>query len=891
MSLASDAVLNYLRVVRVHMDALGHSIEQALGVIPAEYREAVRARFEEEVAQPIRPAGVLSGTGGPKEWFQRWDPSAGYYWLRLRAYLLDRVGRSQPEIASLDDSTDKVLSHLEDPRPGGPDEFQTRGLVLGHVQSGKTANYSALIAKAADLGYKLVIVLSGIDNGLRQQTQRRLDKELGLRRNEGVGEPEPGRRWIGLTTGDLDGDFRPGTVGHNVLQGNERVLAVVKKNASVLKRFIAWIQEGAPPELPVLIVDDEADQASINTGGNRAPRDEGDPPEEEIEPSVINGLIRSLLRSFPRVGYVAYTATPFANILIDHEAIDNQVWLDLYPRHFIVTLPLMPGYVGAERLFGRDALPGENPDGVEGIPVVRTVSETDRDCVVPGSGHADVFEPQMCESLREAFYDFILAIAARRQRTGSDHPASMLIHTSHRTAIQNQIGVLAREHVAVLRQQWRYDRDSLRPLLMNRWENEFRPLIVHTDLRRDVPFSSIEEYIDHLFRDSLPVLVLNSSTQDTLDYEADPNLKAVLIGGNRLSRGLTLEGLLVSYYVRNAGAFDTLLQMGRWFGYRETYVDLTRLWTTIVLQERFASVALAEEELRREADRYEREHLTPLDFGVRIRAHPAMLVTAANKMGAARRLTQNYAGHLLQTITFRLDDKAWLERNLEATRAFLRRLGRSDTTANSRYIWDAVPASRVIEFLAQYSIDPRSSFLDGAAIRQYIDRQTQQDELIRWKVAVISQRTASAQEDIGVVGQARINTITRTRQESNLRSIGVLINPATAGGEMGTGDEEIGLSNDQIQQARTIFSTGRFRTFGQALRAQRDRREGLLLLYPINKNSEPRANSELRRRLFDDPERDGCTVIGAALVFPASDTAATIEYIVGSVGEWQDSEE
>jgi hypothetical protein len=158
-------------------------------------------------------------------------------------------------------------------------------------------------------------------------------------------------------------------------------------------------------------------------------------------------------------------------------------------------------------------------------------------------------------------------------------------------------------------------------------------------------------------------------------------------------------------------------------------------------------------------------------------------------------------------------------------------------------------------------------------------------------LAVISQRIASSQENIGIVGSPRVNTITRTRQESNLRSIGALINPATANGEIGTGDEEIGLSNDQIHQARTVHSTGRFRTFGQALRAQRDRREGLLLLYPIDKNSAPRAESELRKPLFDDPERDGCTVIGAALVFPVSDTAATIEYIVGSVGEWQDSEE
>jgi hypothetical protein len=890
MTTGSEQIENYLRVLRVHVDALNQPVEDALASIPGEYREAVRARFEEEVAQPIRPAGVISGTGGPREWFQHWDPSTGYYWRRLRTYLLDRVGRTNAEVESLDDSTDCVLSHLDDPRAGGPAEFQTRGLVLGHVQSGKTANYSALIAKAADLGYKLVIVLSGIDNGLRQQTQRRLNRELGLRRNEGVGEPEPGMRWIGLTNADLGGDFQPGTVGHNVLQGNEHVLAVVKKNATVLRRFIEWISEGVPPALPVLVVDDEADQASINTGGNRPVRDEGDPPQEEIEPSVINGLIRQLLQSFRRVAYVAYTATPFANILINHEAVDRVVWEDLYPKHFIVNLPKLPGYVGAERLFGRDPLPGEDPAGVEGLDVVRTVSEVDRASVVPGAGQADVFEPEMCESLRNAFLDFILAVAGRAQRIGADYPASMLIHTSHRTLIQNRTGELAREHVSVLRQQWRYDRESIRPELENRWNTDFRRVIAAVDVSRDVPFSVLEEHIDRLFRDPLRVIVLNSSSPDVLDYEAEPNLKAVLIGGNRLSRGLTLEGLVVSYYVRNAGAFDTLLQMGRWFGYRESYVDLTRLWTTDDLEDRFSSVALAEEELRREAERYQHEHLTPVDFGLKIRAHPAMLVTAANKMGAARQISQNYAGHMLQTITFRLDDRAWLERNLNAARTFFGKLGRPGTDQENRYIWEGVRAEDIDEFLAEYSIDPRSTFMDAGAVRQYISKQNLQDELIRWRVAVISQGSATDTENLNIQDFPAINTISRTKERSNPRSIKALVNPATVGGRAGAGDEEIGLSPAQMERARVNARNGVFDTLGRALRVERDPREGLLLLYPISRFSTPRGNSDVRVPLFENPERDGCTVVGIALVFPASESAATIEYIVGSVGQLQGQE-
>jgi hypothetical protein len=293
--------------------------------VPDNLRQQIRVRYEEETALPIRRANVLSGTGGPRPWFQEWDPSTGYYWLRQRQYLIDRLGWNQADIGSLDDATDRILAHLEDPRPTGPAEFDVRGLVMGYVQSGKTANFCALAAKAADADYKLVIILSGIHNSLRLQTQRRIDKALGLDPT-GVPEPEPGRRWIALTQRTPHGDFRAGSIDANVLQGNEHVLLVCKKNASVLRRLTRWMENRAPASLPVLIIDDEADQASINTGGNRppvqeetdlAPEDLDNPQatEDELDPSVINGLIRTLVRSFRRVSYVAYTATPFANVL------------------------------------------------------------------------------------------------------------------------------------------------------------------------------------------------------------------------------------------------------------------------------------------------------------------------------------------------------------------------------------------------------------------------------------------------------------------------------------------------------------------------------------------------------------------------------------------------
>jgi len=894
MTSDGDAVEGYLRVVRVQMDALGMSLDAALGGVPEEYREAVRTRWEEETALPIRRVHILSAHGGPRAWFTGWDPSTGYYWRRQRSYLIDHIGLAQPDVESLDDATDSILSHLEDPRPAGPAEFNVRGLVMGYVQSGKTANFCALVAKAADLGYKLVIVLSGIHNSLRLQTQRRIGRALGIDPT-GVPLPEAGLRWISLTTDQINGDFRPGTIDANVLQGNERVLLVVKKNATVLRRLTRWMENRAPASLPVLIIDDEADQASINTGGNRAPiseeadlgpADVEDPnAADELDPSVINGLVRLLVSSFRRVCYVAYTATPFANVLINHLAIDREVFEDLYPRDFIVTLPRPNGYTGAERLFGRTSLPGETDDEIPGLDVIDFVPDHEADQLAPGGRDLDNFLPQVCPSLETAFLDFVLSIAARQQRTGQDRAASMLIHTHHRQAVQHQIGQMVREHVSQLRQSWRYDRESIRPALHDRWNQRFRPIIASVNIRNDVEFEQIEEYIDRLFRDPLRVLVLNSTSEDVLDYEADPAIKAVIIGGNRLSRGLTLEGLLVSYYVRRTQYFDTLMQMGRWFGFREQYVDLTRIWTTDELWGWFRDLALAEEELRREIARYERENLTPLDFGPRIRSHPVMMITAQNKMGGARVVSQSYSGYLLQTTSFRFEDAGWLQNNLTAAQQLLAQLGQPSLAGDSPHqpAWQGVPWQTVDAFLAQYRLDPRATHEMGA-IRQYLREQTRNDELTEWVVSVrgrgTGDRTLGTEPALTVNGTA-LNRIGRTRLKNAPHSVGSLINPATLAGIPGTGDEEINLTPAQLRAARDeAEATGDFPT---ALRKQRAKTQGVLLLYPISPFSRPPNDEGNRLPLFTNPE-NGVTVLGIALVFPVSDSSATIEYVVGTVG-------
>lgn len=871
--------------------------------VPDNMRESVRIRYEEETALPIRRANVLSGTGGSRPWFQQWNPSTGYYWLRQREYLIDRLEWNQADVGSLDDATDRILSHLEDPRPSGPAEFDVRGLVMGYVQSGKTANFCALAAKAADAGYKLIIILSGIHNSLRLQTQRRIDRALGIDPT-GVPEPEPGRRWIALTKRTLNGDFRPGSIDANVLQGNEHVLLVCKKNASVLRRLTRWMENRAPASLPVLIIDDEADQASINTGGNRPPAQEDsdltpddlDNPQQtddELNPSVINGLIRTLVRSFRRVSYVAYTATPFANVLINHLAIDREVFQDLYPRDFIVALPRPNGYTGAERLFGREALPGEY-DSLPALDIIDLIPEHEAELLTPRGHEVSAYDPVIYPSLRIAFLDFVLATTARIHRSGTDVPATMLIHTHHRQPVQNRLGELLRAFVSEIRQSWRYDRQAIRPELVERWNTAFRPVIASVDITHDAPFESIEDQVDRFFRDPVPVLVLNSDSTDVLDYEADPNLKVVVVGGNRLSRGLTLEGLLVSFYVRRTGYFDTLMQMGRWFGYREQYVDLTRIWTTKDLSGWFRDLALAEEELRREIARYERENLTPLDFGPRIRSHPAMMITAQNKMGSARTVSQNYSGYMLQTTAFRLEDRAWLQSNLDATRQLLADIGdpnHPEATA-SKPVWTKVPWQIVDAFLSRYRFDPRGSHEIGA-IRQYLQAQARQDELVEWLIAMpglsVPDPNLGTEPLLSVRGTPA-NRISRTRLENKPYDIGTLVNPAALNNTPRSGDEEIGLTDEQLAAARAeaVADADQRGRFPRALRRQRSARQGLLLVYPISPASRPasrpRAGNQSRLSLFDDPERDGITVVGIAIVFPSSDSAATIEYVVGSVG-------
>lgn len=868
---------------------LGHPLTLVLSnpLIPADWREYVRAELERDQNFSLIPARMIVADQSRPDWLREIDRSQWYYWPTLRQFLLTIKGWSPSALRSLDDSSDRVLRQL---CPPTSPQFDIRGLVLGFVQSGKTANYTALAAKAADAGYRLVIVLSGIDNGLRRQTNIRLKRELvgyADNRSAAVHLPPMGRQWHEFTRDDLHGDFQAGFANHAALQGSQPVLLVVKKNGAVLRRLLAWL-DAAPAEvrrtLPFLLIDDEADQASVDTRGSY--QQEDDPPDPDYEPpSVINGLIRDLLCRFERRAYVAYTATPFANILIPHDTTDPRVGNDLYPKDFIVDLPKPPGYFGAEEFFGRmDTSVGGD---VDGLNVIREVGDTDIAALETG---------QIPESLVLAVMDFVLAGAARAQRGDGEAPATMLIHTSQRILVQAHLRTIVTERFSELRDEWRYQRShGIRDRLQDRWEQDFRPVTRNRHADRDVPFETIEPYVGP-FLEAVQVREVNSATGEVLDYEHEPSLKAIAIGGNRLSRGLTLEGLTVSFFIRRSVTYDTLMQMGRWFGFRGGYEDLTRIYTTAELDGWFSDLAFVEHRLREDIQVYESMSLTPREVGMRIWQHPTMQVTSPLKrrFASSTTIAQSYALSLEQTFKFplrRLEDLAiQAEANRIAVRNLVAHLGVPDAgyTDGRGPVWTGIPVGHVLQFLNAYSIDDEVRSISIPLICAYIERLRDAGELINWTITVRGRESRDRRLGTADWGlqTGPISQISRSRL-GKTDSLGVIT---------GSGDESVGLSRELRDQASALIQAaqadGRTKSENSAAREVRPATEGLLMLFPISRYSGAEVDpGRARRPIYDNPDdplaRD---LVGLAISFPKSAQSQIVEAFMQGTVAWRPAE-
>ena len=675
----------------------------------------------------------------------RIDP---YYWSRYRQHLIQE-GFPTAAVTTLDEVTERVLGLMQDPLRDGP--WDRRGMVVGHVQSGKTANYAGLICKAADSGYKLIVVIAGVHNNLRSQTQRRIDEgfvgrdsaRLLSRQDDmfvGVGRFDHTRRPVTFTNTIRDFNKTTATgVGIPLQNLTEPAVFVIKKNSSTLKNLLEWLREhsarggGESINEPMLLIDDEADNASINIRHGAG------------EVSRINGQIRQLLHMFDRSCYVGYTATPFANIFIDPETDDQMRGEDLFPRSFIVSLDPPSNYFGATEVFLEDA--GQYMRHIE-----------DNDGQLPIRHQKDIVLSSIPPSLTDAVRTFILGRAIRLARGHERQHCSMLVNASRFMNVQRQLRNEIHAQLDGIQRSIRVN-GALPPgtalldpainALHTVWEREFRDT--------EFDWARVQSRL-HEAASPIRVVEVNSQSPGTLDYSGNrqDGLNVIAVGGFSLSRGLTLDGLMVSYFLRNSMMYDTLMQMGRWFGYRPDYQDLCRIWMPEAAQGWYEHVAESIEELRGEFRSMEASKATPEEFGLKVRSHPdTLIVTARNKMGTGAQIVVSIglAFRLIETHTLRRDAES-LEVNRNAARRLSQRLRQSGFPIEAAegddfgFLLRGVPVAPILDFLTEFRNHEGSPLTSGEPVRRYIEER-QDDELAEWDVlfASVGEREGNRTED------------------------------------------------------------------------------------------------------------------------------------------------
>lgn len=733
-----------------------------------------------------------------------------FFWNRYKKYL-EEVKHWNPRVtATLDKVSDEIVDLLGDPQSA--DSFQRRGLVLGDVQSGKTANYTAISNKAADTGYRIIIVLAGMMENLRQQTQSRLDAEFSGRKSEyyldpkaeqeiknlpvGVGRYGVQKRIAAFTSVSKDFDS-------NVLKSNDLnlqsvsdpVVLVVKKNKRILNNLIKWLSNSKDAStgkimLPMLLIDDEADNASVNTRS------------EDDNPAAINACIRRLLSEFYQASYLGITATPFANIFINPETEDEMIGDDLFPRDFIYSLAPPSNYIGADKIFG------ETPEFSD---VLIPLRRDEMDLFFPFTHKKTLDVDTLPPSLYEAMSYFLLFNAVRDLRGDCTDHRSMMIHVSRFTDVQNKIAEVVNEwlvqvksdvlNYAALSEAHREQISSLR-YLHKVWIEHNLESISGTDWD-----TICTQFLNRAIA-PIAVRAVNQKTGATsLDYfnHKDDGLRVIAIGGNSLSRGLTLEGLAVSYFYRKSQMYDTLLQMGRWFGYRPNYDDLFRIWMSEEAIDWYGYITRAANELKDEIAKMKLANQTPMEFGLKVRQDPnSLIATARNKMRSATPVSRpvTVSGRLLETPRLKANTEI-LSANEAAFKTFVDHLAAAGTldTGEKPYYWRNVPKEMIVQLLLDFETHPWHLAFQGRALAEYIDEKMNEET---WDVALITDG-----EGLTYAQGLKYGDQTLTIRSTEKRTViadDKMIRISGTKVKVGSGGcTRVGLSADEIELAKERF--------------------------------------------------------------------------------------
>lgn len=924
-SMLYDNVMKLLTTGKIVPDQLGSEIQKMHNMFQNYYPDE-ELDEEELLRQIVRDFGIFEGSAkilednrDHREWLAEERSKIQWiFWGRYKKYL--EVSEKMPPavVKSIDDTTDEILKRLESPkRPGSWDR---RGMVVGNVQSGKTSNYIGLITKAIDAKYKIVIVLAGLNNDLRSQTQRRIDKGLigrdtckkdsynqtSSRIGVGLlpGFPEP--PIIAVTSADTNGDFKKNVHSTvTITPGGDPIIAVVKKNVTPLNNLLNWFtsanNSGKIANIPLLLIDDEADNASIDTkAAKRIGGTAVDPDEAERDPTKINGLIRQILNCFSQSAYVGYTATPFANIFIYPTDPSNETDTygeDLYPRSFIVNLHAPSNYIGPEKVFGLYEDRTANIKEIKPLPLTRDADDYVE--AFPDHHRSSLNVTSLPNSLYTAVYSFILASAARDARGQGRKHHSMLVHVTRYVDVQMKVTELLKnamqDIVAELEFQTGPQYQKLISDLEYLWHNDFEPTtraVMETLDDNGIAPVAWEEIKERLFTcaSKIEVKAINGKAADGgLDYDSYPNgCSVIAVGGDKLSRGLTLEGLMVSYYARLSRMYDTLLQMGRWFGYRNGYADLCRLYTSKQLIGWYRHIAVANEELRQELDDMAELHAIPETYGLKVRTHPdGMLITAMNKMRNSESRTVTYAGKLVQ-ITRYYKDNPCNFKNIRFADTWLRELGTPITPSpktRNNYLWTNVGYERIIDFLQNIAIHSSCFSASPKIVSKYIQSQVQDGELVNWTVALVSTLSGKTYP----IGGVDIGLSWRSDDAA-----GSSLQSKHAGLEDNTiylirnnliteTDQEVDLTEEERQNAinhtRDNWKPNKRSSVPPTdpspvwVRKCRSKERGLLLIYVFESGNIVNG----MRMPYND------TYLGYAISFPDSNTARPVEYKVDEV--------
>ena len=767
-----------------------------------------------------------------RDWYSNMEIKDNFFWSRYNDYLINHTSISRISINLLDDTTlPDIMNCLGNPN----DELITprlrRGLIIGDVQSGKTATYTGLICKAADAGYKVVILLTGVTENLRCQTQVRIDEGIvGITlKKEGRVEKFP-RVGVGLDNKQIKATSMTSTLNDFVgncnkitmsLASNSLVLFVVKKNVSVLDRLLNWLRDqNIDPvkgcvDVPMLLIDDEADNASVNTR------------KDETDPTRTNKLIRQICNLFMNDTYVGFTATPFANVFIVPDSVNAMQHADLFPEHFIYALEAPSNYVGADKIFYPEGPYYGNLRYITDIIEPDYMSEEYRDLSqnnpeVLNSGpfyykHKKEWDGELPSSLREAIICFCLANAVRDARGQGKEPRSMLVNMSRFIHVQKVIT----EHVAQVFERFYDDirvyfkEDSSKNLHLPLYQEIQSLWNKHFSHVKDMTFNRISQKSVLLnAMEKIEVKMVNGSKQSaSLNYKENPSLRVIAVGGLALSRGLTLEGLMVSYFYRNTATFDVLMQMGRWFGYRHGYEDLFQIWTSHTSAMWYAEISRASAELKNDIREMFDQRLTPKDFGIKVRDNcDELQITAYNKMRSAvgKDMMYSFYGNIYDTpyITSKIDHN---KVNTQKVRELVAKLfehgyafkytdyKKSNKDVNnpsdgsSRYFAD-VPKDIVIEFLRGIKYSMANPQFDAKNIISFLeDEETEGMDL--WDIVFES---GKSEEHYDVDGIRQVKCMMRSICETSRNVIQLSTRRRVLTGSM---EGRFALSKEDITKA------------------------------------------------------------------------------------------